>query len=240
VETSEERPGIEFPNNEESENSRRLNGQKVLSLDTIANSSVRQAATGASDWLYRDLSEFLYRWADIFNREFFDGRLPQPVISFEKTRINVLGHFSFGRNDQGLKFNINLNKKRLGRSEADLCETLVHEQIHLLQSVTGTSGKGRYHNKEFVQKAASIGLHVKLGRRCHIGSPSDPIVALLLKHGVSFEPRVASANTLQPRQEKQRLRRWSCWCKSVWCGGSLNATCLLCEQLFQLDPTKGG
>lgn len=233
-------PGTESTNNKETEDFCRFNAQKILSPDDIANSSVRHAATRDSSWAYNNLSVFLYRWADIFNQEFFNGKLPQPVISFEKTRINVLGHFSFGRNDQGLKFNINLNKKRLGRSEADLLETLAHEMVHLFQCIDGKSGKGKYHNKAFVEKASSIGLQVLIRRGCHIGSPTDPFVSLLRRHGVNFEPRAAIPETPQPKQERQRLRRWSCNCKSVWCGGNLKANCLTCEQQFQLNPTKGG
>jgi hypothetical protein len=217
----------------------RLNAQKIASPDTVANTSVRHAATGDGAWEYRDISDFLYRWADIFNLEFFGGRLPQPVISFEPCRREVLGYFIRGRNDQGLKFNINVNQQWLGISDAELLEILGHEQIHLLQQVTGTAGKGKYHNKKFVQKAADIGLKVELGRGCHIGSPTNPFVSLLKEHGVSYEPRGAVVELPQPKKEKQRLRRWSCRCKSVWCGGGLEALCLKCEEHFKLNP-KGG
>jgi hypothetical protein len=240
VETSEERPGIESPNNEESENSCRLNGQEIPSLDDLANASVREAASGDTEWYYHELICFLYKWSDIFNRKFFEGQLPHPVISVEKARATNYGHFVYGRNYLGLKFNINLNRRYLGRSEAELCETLLHEQLHLYQYKFGKPGKGNYHNKVFCTKAAEFGLQVELGRGCHFGSPTDPFVSLLRKHGVSFEPRVASPETSQPKQERQRLRRWSCKCKSVWCGGNLKATCLTCEQQFQLNPTKGG
>jgi SprT-like family len=213
-----------------------LNGQKFPTLDDRANSSVRDAATGDSEWGYSGLLSFLYKWADIFNHEFFSGLLPQPVISLEKTRRNY-GHFVPGRNFLGLKFNVNLNRVYLGRSEAELLETLVHEQIHLLQEITSTAGKGNYHNKEFVQKATEIGLQVELGRGCHYGSPTDPFVSLLRKHGVSFEPRVVRVEPPHAKAARPRLRRWSCRCKSVWCGGKLKAMCLLCEQDFQPNPT---
>jgi hypothetical protein len=122
--TPEEDPGIEPPENEELEESCRFNGQEIPSLDDLANASVREAATADSQWVYTKLLSFLYKWADIFNQEFFDGKLPQPIISFEKTRKNNLGHFVPGRNSLGLKFNVNLNRMHLGKSEADLLETL--------------------------------------------------------------------------------------------------------------------
>jgi hypothetical protein len=236
-------PGTESPNNKETEDFCRLNAQKPASPDTVANASVRQAATGDDTWDYQAVSEFLYRWADIFNREFFGGLLPQPVISFEHCRIEVLGYFIHGRNDQGLKFNINVNQQWLGISDAELLEVLVHEQIHLLQQVTGTSGKGKnrkYHNKKFVQKAADIGLQVALGRGCHIGSPKDPFVSLLKKYGISFAPRESVVELPKPEKEKRRLHRWSCHCKSVWCGGDLEAKCLKCKEHFKPNPKRGG
>jgi hypothetical protein len=201
---------------------------------------VREAASGDTEWYYHELICFLYKWSDIFNHRFFSGHLPRPVISVEKARATNYGHFIYGRNYLGLKFNINLNRRYLRRSEAELCETLLHEQLHLYQYMFGKPGRGNYHNKEFVQKAAEFGLQVEMGRGCHFGSPTEPFINLLNEHGVSFEPRVVSAELPQPKQEKQRLRRWSCWCKSVWCGGSLNASCLLCEQPFLLDPTNRG
>jgi hypothetical protein len=89
--------GIESPTTPATEAICRLNAQKSASPDTVANTLVRHAATGDGDWDYRDASEFLHLWADIFNREFFGGRLPQPVISFENCRIEVLGYFIPGR-----------------------------------------------------------------------------------------------------------------------------------------------
>jgi hypothetical protein len=184
-----ELPGNEPHDNEETEEFCHLNGQKIPSLDDLANASVRDAATGESEWVHRELISFLYKWADIFNQEFFAGKLPQLIIAIQKTRKNYLGSFVPGRNSLGLKFNVNVNRKYLGRSEADLLETLCHEQIHLYEATYGKPGKGNYHNKAFVKMAAEIGLQVEMGRGCHIGSPTDPFVSLLRKHGVSFEPR---------------------------------------------------
>jgi hypothetical protein len=197
-------------------------------------------ATGDGEWEFQAVSDFLYRWADIFNLEFFGRLLPPPVISFEPCRIEVLGYFFPGRNDQGLKFNINLNQQWLRLPEAELLEILLHEQIHLEQQVTGTAGKGNYHNKKFQQKAADVGLKVELGRGCHLGSPTDPFVALLKAHGVSFTPRESVVELPKPEKDKRRLRRWSCSCKSVWCGGDLKAKCLNCKEQFRPNPKRGG
>ena len=209
--------------------------------DSEVNQSVRQASMFDITWRWRDLSVFLHSWAEIFNQEFFDGDLPQPAISFERTRRDTLGHFLYGRNDYGLRFNINLNQQHLGRSEADLLETLVHEQTHLYQFTTGKAGLDwRYHNKAFVEKAASIGLQVKQGRGCHTRPAGDPFVALLKEQGVCFEPRVRVTKTQSPErpQEQQRLKRWACHCKAVWCGGTLEAVCQKCSQHFILSPAK--
>jgi SprT-like family protein len=227
----------ESPENKEPEENCSLNQQKIPSLDDLANASVRDAATGDGEWKFRAISNFLYRWAGIFNTEFFLGELPLPLISFEESRREVLGYFLPRRNEQGHKFNVNLNQKYLGQPEAEVLETLLHELVHLFQHVKGEAGKGNYHNKGFVEKAASVGLQVAVRRGCHIGSPTEPFISLLKRYGVSFEPREITVESPKPKQRRPRLRRWSCDCKSVWCGGDLAATCGKCQQAFELNPT---
>jgi hypothetical protein len=236
----EELPGNEPLDNEEPEEFCSFNGQKFASLDDLANSLVRDAATGDTDWYYHEIICFLYKWSDIFNHRFFSGHLPRPIISVEKARTSNYGHFTYGRNSLGLNFNINLNRRYLRRSEAELCETLLHEQLHLYQYMFGKPGRRNYHNKAFIQKAAEFGLQVEMGRGCHFGSPTEPFISLLRQRGVSFVPRVVRAEPPQAKEPKQRLRRWSCRCKSVWCGGSLTAMCLTCEQEFHPNPTMRG
>lgn len=206
--------------------------------DILLNASLRQLTT-VDDWQWRDKASFLHKWADLFNYYFFDGVLPQPVISFERTRRGCLGHFVPGRNAYGLQFNINLNESYLSRSEAELLATLVHEQIHLWQDITGTAAEPPYHNKQFIRKASSIGLQVDPRRGYHIGPPTDPFVALLREFRVTVEPRepeIVLASS-ESQQRRRRLRRWSCTCKSVWCGGSLNCKCLDCGERLELNPT---
>lgn len=223
------------------EKSCRLNGQ-IPSSDVLANTSVRRAATGDSGWGYREMSEWLYNWFDRFNEFFFQGQLPQAVISFERTRRDVLGHFVAGRNDQGILYNINVNKARLARSGAALLETTLHEMLHLDQFMSGTAGKGRYHNRQFVDKAASFGLHVRLGKGCHDGPAGDPFLSLLRKYGVVGEARELGLAGSAPgaRPERQRLRRWACQCQAAWAGGPIKSwVCEDCGQRIQLSPTKG-
>jgi hypothetical protein len=212
--------------------------RQITEADQAVNQGIRVIATGDESWLLRKKSEFLHRWADIFNKEFFDSALPTPSISFEATRKEVLGHFVHGRNHYGLRYNINLNRQHLYRSDAEHLETLVHEQIHLYQEITDTApGTVNYHNRAFVDKAQQIGLKAMLGRGCHIGAPQDPFVALLKEHSVSFDaPRVPAAGATPPKARKPRLKRWSCGCKAVWCGGELEARCLRCGGLFLLSP----
>jgi hypothetical protein len=73
------------------------------------NIAVKENEIQAEDWVFSNLSELLDNWFDRFNERFFENALKTPVISFEKTRINSLGHFVIGRNAFGLKWNINVN-----------------------------------------------------------------------------------------------------------------------------------
>jgi hypothetical protein len=66
-------------------------------------------------------------------------------------------------------------------------ETLLHEQIHLWQQVVGKDpvkvGKV-YHNKEFVDKCESVGLHPKLGEGYHLQLASGVFELLMNELGI--------------------------------------------------------
>jgi predicted SprT family Zn-dependent metalloprotease len=46
----------------------------------------------------------------------------------------------------------------MGRSDEDICSTLVHEMMHCWQHVFGEPSKRGYHNKEWAAKMKAVGL----------------------------------------------------------------------------------
>ncbi len=68
-----------------------------------------------------------------------------------------------------------------------LLETLAHELVHEWQQTTGKDpvkvGKV-YHNKEFVEKCESIGLHPKIGEGYHLKLADGPFAVVMKELGI--------------------------------------------------------
>lgn len=171
---------------------------------------VRRNAEHARDWAFAEEAAYLYRMANHFKDRFLDpvlrsdrGRLPDPVISFSNLRNkNTLACYTLARNPQGLLYQITMNTEHFIEAEVDgkpkmswsfgrwaELETLLHEQIHLWQQNFGEYPvkPGRsHHNKEFIAKCESLGLHPMPGIGCHI-RVADGAFALLMKE-MGIEP----------------------------------------------------
>lgn len=96
----------------------------VLIVDPTDQSAVQPVIRGhaevAKDWEYAEQSKFLYRWAGTFKDRLLDPialqdrkRLPDPVISFERMRIDTLASYSLVRNPQGLLYEITMNARHI-------------------------------------------------------------------------------------------------------------------------------
>ena len=99
---------------------------------------------------------------DHFNRELFDGRLPDVFITYQR-KANSLGYFGADRFagrliDTG-RHELALNPDGfVGKSDKEICSTLVHEQTHVWQHAGGTAPKRGYHDREWAAKMKAIGL----------------------------------------------------------------------------------
>lgn len=174
---------------------------------------IRRHAETSADWEYADEAKYLYRMASNFKGRFLNGvirpdreRLPDPVIAFDDLRNhNTLAAYTLVRNPVGINCEITFNTEhyvdvglngkvtkdwRFGRWSQ--LETLLHEQVHLWQQ-TPEFGKdpvvlGRvYHNKEFVKKCESLGLHPKLDAGYHTRQ-ADGVFSLYMKELGVKEP----------------------------------------------------
>jgi hypothetical protein len=178
---------------------------------------VRKNAEAASDWIYAEEAIYIYRMAVLFKDRFLDPvlltdrrRLPDPVISFANLRNkNTLAAYTLVRNPQGLLYEITMNSEHYVDDEQDgkkvkrwsfgkwaQAETLLHEQVHLWQQNFGVDPvrPGRvYHNKEFVEKCESLGLHPMPGVGCHTRL-ADGNFAVLMKE-LGIEPPNLPENT---------------------------------------------
>jgi hypothetical protein len=203
-----------------------------VAQDPIINDALKTHAISVEDWQFRALSELLHAWAAKFNIE-FKLDVETPVIQIDRTRRRILGWYRRGRNGLGLRHEIMVNSQHLSRPPALVLETLLHELLHQWQDLHGKSGKGNFHNLQFRQKAASLGLIVS--HKGHsLGVKPGFFTELLARGGVDISvfPPVALQNQGHLRGNS-KMRKWSCRCTNVRAAVILEARCLKCGELFQ-------
>lgn len=96
-----------------------------------------------------------------FNRELFDGELPNCLITLQREKRSM-GYFSSRRfvDAQGnFTDEIAMNPAFFAVVPImETMQTLVHEMCHLWQFHFGKPGRGRYHNEQWADKMEAIGL----------------------------------------------------------------------------------
>lgn len=105
----------------------------------------------------------------LLNNHFFNGELPEVVISLKKT-VGAYGHFTCGKVWQAgdeRRYEINISSATLNRPIEETCATLLHEMCHLAcavgysskvldengkpEPIKDTSNNDVYHNKNLRQ-----------------------------------------------------------------------------------------
>jgi predicted SprT family Zn-dependent metalloprotease len=99
---------------------------------------------------------------DHFNRALFAGELPDAFITYQR-KANSHGYFApdrfSARGGEFRKHELALNPDAfIGQSDAQVCQTLVHEQVHLWQHAFGKPSARGYHNAEWAAKMKAVGL----------------------------------------------------------------------------------
>jgi predicted SprT family Zn-dependent metalloprotease len=99
---------------------------------------------------------------DHFNKELFDGSLPDVFITYQR-KANSAGYFSAdrfsGRVGEFGRHELALNPDSfIGHTDEQVVETLVHEMAHVWQHHFGQPSARGYHNREWASKMKAIGL----------------------------------------------------------------------------------
>ena len=99
---------------------------------------------------------------DHFNVILFDGSLVDVFITYQR-HAHSRGYFSpdrfSGRDDVSGRHELALNPDGfIGRTDEQMCSTLVHEMVHVWQEQYGAPATRGYHNQEWAAKMKVIGL----------------------------------------------------------------------------------
>jgi predicted SprT family Zn-dependent metalloprotease len=220
--------------------------------DEAANRAIRGVASTPSPEhvIPAEVVAVLYRHVDLMRAEFFDGQLPEVVLSFDVTDRRTLGHYTIRRNSLGVRWALNLNPIHLARPVFEVLATLLHELAHAWQHTHGTPSKPPHHNREFRGKCESFGVPTDEGGHDLGVRHGSPFEAYCRRHGVGF-PRPPGPGTtgsgddplptpLLPeppaRPRGSRMRKWICPCGvKVRVGIPVfDATCNRCGGRFRL------
>jgi len=219
-------------------------------MSEAINMAIMDNELNAIDWEMWGLAQELYWWVHLFQAAFFKGQpVHLPALTFEKTRVNTLGHYRIGRNDFAVKEQINLNRLYLTRPLHSVLSTLLHEMAHSWEFTyvpEEMRTKSWYHSKAFRDKMAEFGILTNTNGS-HAGMDYNGTFVFILKqHGVSFAEfdisGLAKGNTVIPidsapkKKGKSKLKKWTCGCQIVRIGKrEFYATCDICNNKFTMD-----
>ena len=201
------------------------------------------------------MQEELERAFKVLNVVYFDGELPEPVITIMSSpRTN--GHFTVGRvwsEAEEQKHEINISAEHLDRPIENIMATLQHECVHYycsLHNIKDTSQGGRYHNKNFKLEAEARGLIISQGKYIgwSITEPSTAFIDVLREYNITKPTDINRAGELlfpvgiggngsggsSTAKKKTSTRKYIC----PSCGNSFRATkdlnvmCVDCFETF--------
>ena len=126
-----------------------------------------------------DMEHELYRIYDNLNKDYYDGKLPDIIITIQGSHKNkYYGWFGEKKWNNGVNFvdmnetenplivyhEINISAEHLDRPIEDIVGTMQHEMIHLycnINQIKDTSNNHVYHNKKFKEEAEKRGLIIE-------------------------------------------------------------------------------
>lgn len=121
--------------------------------------------------------EELYKAFDAANKEFWEDKLPRPmIIVSRKNKKHELGYITVnkvwkpveeegGEIQQECRYELNISAEALERPVEEIVGIEIHEMVHeynLVHDIKDTS-MGQVHNKNFKKEAERVGLEVSKG-----------------------------------------------------------------------------
>lgn len=188
--------------------------------------------TSDDSWELSELLAWLQTWARRFNDELELG-IAAVSLCVDWLGAHRFGHFRRGHNGFGLSSEIAINRKYLSHREPwQILGTLLHELLHAWQEDYGKAGKNNYHNKQFREKARSLGLIIDTRGHTQY-EPDSLFFAVLRCYGVEA-PQVPPPQYVVRGSSK--LKKWACQCEPPInvrvAVAHFYARCLWCGELY--------
>lgn len=159
---------------------------------------------GGEEWAFKDLAADLYTAEEAMRFTWFSPKngddyvMPQSVIGFEKTHLNILASYSLIPDSVGLRFRITFNTVHVRRPLWSLYETLVHEMMHLhIEENPTIEKKAKGHGPQFVSWLEEIGIHARVGSGMHWKAADGQFERLMNRWSV---PRPKEAERVVPKE----------------------------------------
>lgn len=182
------------------------------------------------------LSEIVSKLENLFsllNNLYFEGKLPQPIITVQSTP-KAYGHCSTKKiwkkgedGKDGGQYEINIGAEFLNRPSEFTAATMLHEMIHLYcreNDIEETCQNGRYHNKRFKEECESRGLVVEYDRTNGYSTtlPSKEFAETLRTNGYVLEVPFARHTLVKEKKKAERTKVHKYVCPK--CGQSVSTT----------------
>lgn len=112
---------------------------------------------------------------DKLNQLKFNNELKKPIVTIQsKGRMKCFGwcsNITFWKNNKEEEFyEINIVAEYLNREFSEICETMLHEMVHLHNSQNNIKDCSKnHHNKHFKEKAEEVGLIVEKDSKVGFG-----------------------------------------------------------------------
>ncbi len=189
--------------------------EEVRKIGEPVNLSLRRHVEEVQDWEHAAVVKLLHEWAGRFIDRFGLDVLV-PAIAVERLRRPRLGQYRLGRNQFGLFDEIVVDERHATTSPFwRVLGTLLHELLHGQQfhdhdrDPEGCGGKGTFHNKEYREMAAGMGLEVSEKGVTSYPPGETAFRTLLKEHKVDTSEEESG---LLPEPPRTKLRLWECRC----------------------------
>jgi len=171
----------------------------------------------------------------------FQVAFPKPVIAIQtKGKKNALGWFVGDKWENAVDKSIaeiTIAAEHLKGEPEDIAETLIHEMTHYANNLAGVKdcSSFQYHNKQFRERAESVGLVVERGPRGWAYTKLGPELLEKVK-SAALDPQAFSLfrTGVKPQKQPTKMKKWSCGCTNIRVATAVEAVCHHCGQPFLL------